>query len=292
MTDPKLVSITLALDTYRPDLIGTLMFISVDAGSSGDVVEVNVGVVEQRPGWQLTDMNGAVLEDPADPITREADRLMRVLLIPADEVARRESAVRAVIHSGYLDGAAGNDVWETAMFRFARGEITDDELTRVSHTVTGTPDPVDGPAVPDPAVLPAAWWEATERRHRQWLLDLTVTTDDAAEMLGFTTQDLDYTLGIRGLIDLDLDGEPRIPRWQLHQSTDSDRGGRYSLLPGLGIVLAAAPERLQDPEQLTRFMTTPHPYLQVDAVAVTPAEWLAGGQVLRSVVAALQGRRW
>jgi len=58
---------------------------------------------------------------------------MGILTVPAEEATRRAAAVRAVIHSGNLEGFPDDLVWEVEMWRFTRGEIDYDELQRRAH---------------------------------------------------------------------------------------------------------------------------------------------------------------
>jgi len=99
-----------------------------------------------------------------------------------------------------------------------------------------------------------------------------------------------HLLGENLLVTYDVDDVERIPLWQLHNPDTAD--GRYILLPGLDVVIAAAPEDLQAPERLSFFMASLHPTLHIDGHPTTPYRWLAAGKPLRTIVALLDGRRW
>jgi hypothetical protein len=53
--------------------------------------------------------------------------------ITGTERDRRTRAVNAVIHSGRLEGFADNREWIQQMLRFAKGEITREELRAFAH---------------------------------------------------------------------------------------------------------------------------------------------------------------
>jgi hypothetical protein len=283
----KLLAVSLSFNIATTDVLGSIHYQSDD----GELVPVMVRRQVQPPGWRLVDLDGAPLTDPTDPATVEADRLMRVLTIPAAEVARREQAVRAVIHSAYLSGFKDDLEFQRQQFRFARGELTLDELhTWTQHATTTRQEHQAAESAPTPT-MPDEWWDAVHTRFNRMLSDMSVPPTEAAAMLGYDGVDeVNYLLGENRLVSYDVNGDERIPLWQLHDPDAAD--GRFVLLPGLDVVIAAAPEELQAPERLSFFMASLHPTLHVDGLPTTPYRWLAAGEALRTIVALLNGRRW
>ncbi|NQW88737.1 hypothetical protein EDF31_105282 [Curtobacterium sp. PhB142] len=60
-----------------------------------------------------------------------AKRVVRT--VSGAERAKRSHAVAAVIHSGRLEGFEDNPEWIQYMSRFARGEISREELRAFAH---------------------------------------------------------------------------------------------------------------------------------------------------------------
>jgi hypothetical protein len=282
----KLLAVSLSFNIATTDVLGSIHYQSDD----GELVPVLVRRQVELPGWRLVDLDGAPLTDPTDAATVEADRLMRVLTIPAAEVARREQAVRAVIHSGYLSGFEDDLEFQRQQFRFARGELTLDELhTWTQHATTTRREQQAAESAPTPT-MPDQWWDAVNTRYNRMLSDMSVPPAEAAAMLDYDGVDeIDHLLGDNLLVAYDVNGDERIPLWQLH---DTEIEGHYVLLAGLDVVIVAAPEELQAPERLSFFMASLHPMLHIDGHPTTPYRWLAAGKPLRTIVALLNARRW
>jgi hypothetical protein len=168
------------------NLMGNLFF-DTDEHPGTMAEYVAVRSVPEPPGDVFVDSSGELMTDPANPMVREADRIMRVLrhtvaapgweLLPgyedddlsgwepfleeaarlmrvitlsAAEVSRRERAVRAVIHSGHLSDLPDDPDWQTAMWQYTRGEITRADLNAIAHDRTRSPaKPTD--AAPPPS---------------------------------------------------------------------------------------------------------------------------------------------
>jgi len=246
---------------------------------------------DKEPGYELVDQNRRRLTDLTVPATREANRIVQTLLIPASEVAKREKSVREVIHSGYLEGFPDDMPWQGQLWMYARGEISIDQLqayTDKGQHIAGTPcsAPADGADVPE------EWWQATRARIRRHLLDTTLTEAEAAATLQISIDEVGELFGSNRLTSFDLDGEERIPAWQILQPALPEFGDASSLLPGLDVLFAAAPQPLLDAAAMTEFMTTPRQFLSVDDVPLTPLTWMQQGRPLATVIALFRGRRW
>ncbi|WIB77960.1 hypothetical protein DEJ28_02360 [Curtobacterium sp. MCPF17_002] len=246
---------------------------------------------EKEPGYELVDRNRRRLTDLTVPATREANRIVQTLLIPASVVAKREKAVREVIHSGYLEGFPDDMPWQGQLWMYARGEISLDQLqayTDKGRQIAGTP----GAAPADAADVPEEWWQATRARIRRHLLDTTLTEAEAAAALQISIDEVGELFESNRLTSFDLDGEERIPNWQFVRPALPEFGDASSLLPGLDVLLAAAPQPLLDAAAMTEFMTTARQFLSVDDVPLTPLAWLQQGRPLATVIALFRGRRW
>ncbi|ROQ04938.1 MULTISPECIES: hypothetical protein [unclassified Curtobacterium] len=247
--------------------------------------------IEKEPGYELVDRNRRRLTDLTVPAAREANRIVQTLLIPGSEVAKREKAVREVIHSGYLEGFPDDMPWQVQLWLYARGEVSIDQLqayTDKGQQIARTP----GVAPTDGADVPEQWWQATQARIRRHLLDTTLTEAEAATALQISVDDVGELFGSNRLTSFDLNGEERIPNWQLVQPALPDFGDPSSLLPGLDVLFAAAPQRLLDAAAMTEFMTTARQFLSVDDVPLTPLDWMRQGRPLATVIALFRGRRW
>ena len=246
---------------------------------------------EKEPGYELVDRNRRHLTDLTVPATWEANRIVQTLLIPASVVAKREKSVRAVIHSGYLEGFPDDMPWQSQLWMYARGEISSDQLQ--AYTDKGRQIPREpGAAPPDGADVPEEWWQATQARIRRHLLDTTLTEAEAAAALHISVDEVGELFGSNRLTSFDLDGEERIPTWQLVQPALPEFGDPAALLPGLNVLFAAAPQRLLDAAAMTEFMTTPRHFLAVDDVPLTPLAWMQQGRPLATVIALFRGRWW
>lgn len=289
----RLVSATLVLDELR--LLGTFQYHD-DRDGEPTLRQVNVTQTDTPPGYVLTDTNGDELTVRDDAVRWEANRVVRVLILPAEEVAKRAATARAVVRSGFLERGRNDDLlWQTMLWRFARGEITKQELDTFAAITTRQVPASEAVWEPAPGdTLPEQWWQAAQHRFRQSVLDSTVSVSEAAALLDCTVPDVDELLGTERLVDILLDradpkSEQRIPRWQFRSAPGE--GERFELLPGLGVVIAAAPRALNDGRTLTRFMTTPHDNLVLQDKTVTPAVWLASDEPLEDVVGLLTWRR-
>lgn len=255
------------------------------------LAQILIRPVDKEPGYELYDTTNTVLTDPRVPATREANRIVQTLLIPAAEIAKREKAVRAVIHSGYLEGAADNMPWQSQLWMYARGEITREQLSAYAdegRQISRTPEhsPVAPPDVPED------WWQSTQARIRRHLYDSTLTEPEAAAALQISIDEVGELFGSNRLLSFDLEGEERIPDWQLVKPALPESGDPSSLLPGLDVLYAAAPQPLLDAAAMTEFITTPRRFLTVDDVPLTPLTWLLQGRPLATIIALLRGRRW
>ncbi|MGN7222387.1 hypothetical protein ACTHQN_05955 [Curtobacterium flaccumfaciens] len=246
---------------------------------------------EKEPGYELVDRNRRRLTDLTVPATREANRIVQTLLIPASEIAKREKSVRSVIHSGYLEGFPDDMPWQGQLWMYARGDISIDQLH--AYTDQGRQIPhAPGAAPADGADVPEEWWQTTRARIRRHLLDTTLTEAEAATALHISIDEVGELFGSNRLTSFDLDGEERIPTWQIVEPALPEFGDPSSLLPGLDVLFAAAPQRLLDAAAMTEFMTTPRQFLSVDEVPLTPLTWMQQGRPLATVIALFRGRRW
>jgi hypothetical protein len=246
---------------------------------------------DKEPGYELVDRNGRRLTDLAVPATREANRIVQTLLIPASEIAKREKAVRELIHSGYLEGFPDDMPWQAQLWMYARGEISIDQLQ--AYTDKGRQIPREASVAPTGgADVPEEWWQATQARIRLHLLETTLTEAEAATALQISIDEVGELFGSNRLTSFDLDGEERIPDWQIVKPALPEFGDPSSLLPGLDVLFAAAPQRLLDAAAMTEFMTTPRQFLSVDDVPLTPLVWMQQGRPLATIIALFRGRRW
>jgi len=255
------------------------------------LAQILVRAVDKEPGYELYDTTNTVLTDLRVPATREANRIVQTLLIPAAEIAKREKAVRAVIHSGYLEGAPDVIPWQSQLWMFARGEITREQLSAYAdegRQISRTPK--NSPVAPSD--VPEDWWQRTQARIRRHLLDSTLTEAEAAAALQISIDDVGELFGSNRLLSFDLEGEERIPDWQLVKPALPESGDPSSLLPGLDVLYAAAPQPLLDAAAMTEFITTPRSFLTVDDVPLTPLTWLLQGRPLATIIALFRGRRW
>lgn len=255
------------------------------------LAQILVRPIDKEPGYELYDKHNTVLSNLTVPAVREANRIVQTLLIPAFEIAKREKAVRAVIHSGYLQGAPDDMWWQLRLWMFARGEITREQLSdyadqgrQLPHAPTATP--------PDGAEVPEDWWRVTQARIRRRLLDSTLTEPETAAALHISIDDVGQLFESNRLLSFDLEGEERIPDWQLVQPGSPELEEPSSLLPGLDVLYAAAPQPLLDAAAMTEFITTPRTFLTVDERVLTPLDWMRGGHPLATIIALLRGRWW
>jgi len=283
----RLVSLHLSNDRI---LWGHVLLEDTD-NPDAHLAQILVRPIDKEPGYELYDKTNTALTDLTVPAVRETDRIVQTLLIPASEIAKREKAVRAVIHSGYLEGFPDDMPWQSQLWTYARGEISLDQLQAYNDKGRQIPrEPGAAPA--DGADVPEVWWQATQARIRRHLLDTTLTEAEAAAALQVSIDEVGELFGSNRLTSFDLDGEERIPDWQLVQPALPEFGDPSSLLPGLDVLFAAAPQRLLDAAAMTEFMTTARQFLSVDDVPLTPLAWMQQGRPLATVIALFRGRRW
>ncbi|QWS33060.1 antitoxin VbhA family protein [Curtobacterium aetherium] len=252
------------------------------------LAQILVRPIDVEPGYELYERTNTDLTVPA---VREANRIVQTLLIPASEIAKREKAVRAAIHSGYLEGFPDDMPWQSQLWMYARGEVTREQLSVYTDEGRQIPRaPEDSPI--DTADVPEEWWRTTQARIRRHLLDSTLTEAEAAAALQISIDAVGELFGSNRLLSFDLEGEERIPDWQLLQPALPEFGDTSSLLPGLDVLYAAAPQPLLDAAAMTEFMTTPRTFLTIDERVLTPLDWMREGRPLTTIVALFRGRQW
>jgi hypothetical protein len=285
----RLVSLHLSLDKI---LWGLLLLEDTDE-AEGHMIQVNVRQVERQPGYELYTPDGKAADDLSEAATREADRIIQTLLIPAAEIAQRERAVRAVLHSGYLEGYPDDMSWQAQLWMYARGEIDIEQVQTSTEALSerigyGAPgiDPVEAASVPD------EWWQSTKARIREHLLATTLSVPETAATLQIPADDVEDLLGSNRLTGFDLDGEERIPTWQLLGPAIPGFGDPTVILPGLDVLFAAAPQPLLNAAAMTEFMNTRRPFLAVDGELKTPLLWLQEVRPLATIIALFRNRQW
>ncbi len=144
----------------------------------GHLAQILIRAVDVEPGYELYDKHNTVLSDLSVPAVREANRIVQTLLIPASEIARREKAVRAVIHSGTWKGS-GRHAWQSQLWMYARGEVTREQLSAYADEGRQIPRQPEHSAV-GPADVPEDWWQTTQARIRRNLLNTTLTEPEVA----------------------------------------------------------------------------------------------------------------
>ena len=255
------------------------------------LAQILIRPTDTEPGYELYDKHNTVLTDLTVPAVREADRIVRTLLIPASEIAKREKAVRAVIHSGYLEGFPDDMPWQSQLWMYARGEATIDQVHAYADGGRQIPR-VPGVTPVEAADVPEDWWQTTQARIRRHLLESTLTEAEAAAALQVSVDEVGELFGSNRLLSFDLEGEERIPDWQLVAPALPDFGDPSSLLPGLEVLYAAAPQPLLDAAAMTEFITTPRTFLTVDDRVLTPLDWIREGRPLATIIALFRGRQW
>jgi hypothetical protein len=111
------------------------------------------------------------------------------------------------------------------------------------------------------------------------LLETSLSVAEVAAMLKVDETRIRHRLRERSLYGLEYDGERRLPRFQFE---------RGLVLPGLREVLAALPEALH-PLDLTEWLLSPCPDLEVAGGAVSPRDWLLRGESVAAVVTVASG---
>lgn len=143
-----------------------------------------------------------------------------------------------------------------------------------------------------PADVPEDWWQTIQARIRRNLLNTTLAEPEVAAALQISIDDVGELFEANRLMSFDLDGEERIPDWQLIRPALPEFGDPASLLPGLDVLYAATPQPLLDAAAMTEFMTTPLDFLTVDERVLTPLDWMREGRPLTTIIALFRGRRW
>lgn len=112
------------------------------------------------------------------------------------------------------------------------------------------------------------------------LLETSLTTSQAADLLKVDVSRIRQRLRERSLYGIDYDGERRLPRFQFE---------REQVLPGLREVMATLPEAL-NPLDVVEWFLSPNPDLELGADSVvSPREWLLRGEPVDAVVALARG---
>ncbi|SOC86934.1 hypothetical protein SAMN05660766_0598 [Curtobacterium sp. 314Chir4.1] len=283
----RLVSLHLSNDRI---LWGHVLLEDTD-NPDAHLAQILVRPIDKEPGYELYDKTNTALTDLTVPAVREADRIVQTLLIPASEIAKREKAVRAVIHSGYLEGFPDDMPWQSQLWMYARGEVSLDQVHAYADEGRQIPR-VPGVTPAAAADVPEDWWQQTQARIRRHLLETTLTEGEAAAALQVSVDEVGELFGSNRLLSFDLDGEERIPDWQFVKPALPQHGDPSSLLPGLDVLYAAAPQPLLDAAAMTEFMTTPRTFLTVNDEPLTPLTWLLQGRPLATIIALFRGRQW
>ncbi|MEK6312698.1 MAG: hypothetical protein V4755_18535 [Curtobacterium sp.] len=170
---------------------------------------------------------------------------------------------------------------------YARGEVTREQLSAYADEGRQIPRQPEQSAV-GPADVLEDWWQTTQARIRRNLLNTTLTEAEAAAVMQISIDDVGELFESNRLLSFDLEGEERIPDWQLVRADD---GGPATLLPGLDVLYAAAPQPLLDAAAMTEFMTTPHTFLTINEEPMTRLTWLEHGRPLATIIALFRGRQ-
>lgn len=175
------------------------------------------------------------------------------------EATLHQLASRVGMSVDELIGALQRTVLEPSTSSFTDSEMS--VLTAAHVDLTG---PAEGAATVELAGRAAA--------HR--LVAEALTIDEAAVALAVTPGRVRQRLSAGELLHVRrADGQALIPRWQI-------REGR--IVPGLKQLFAGAPEL--HPLAVARYMTAPHPDLELDDEAVSPSDWLLTGGDVEPVV--------
>ena len=119
-----------------------------------------------------------------------------------------------------------------------------------------------------------------------------LTEPEVAAALQVSIEEVGELFEANRLTSFDLDGEERVPDWQLVKPALPEFGDPSSLLPGLDVLYAAAPQPLLDAAAMTEFMTTPLDLLTIDERVLTPLDWMREGRPLSTIIALFRERRW
>ncbi len=148
------------------------------------------------------------------PAVREANRIVQTLLIPAIRDRAQEKAVRAVIHSGYLEGFPDDMPWQSQLWMYARGEVTRDNSAPTPTKADRSPaNPNTPPSVR--RTFPRAGGRPRKRASAGTSQNTTLTEEEVAAALQISIDEVGELFEANRLTSFDLDGEERIPDWQL-----------------------------------------------------------------------------
>ncbi len=308
----RLRSLHLTLDSPEDEYLG-MLYLDADASAGGVAYADRSGSVLIRiaasplpPGYVLTYADGTPAVDRADPVVVEADRLIRTILQPADDVARREHVIRHVLTTPTEPLLLEDPIWQRDCWRYVRGELdrpafltaTRQAQHRLSEEAPFWPFATQH-------TIADTWQHDSYHRHDAYLLDTSIDVAETASRLHRTLDDVEALITQRELLALDVGARTRIPTWQLHphSAEDSDEeadsgdatGPRWELLPGLPVLLAAMPASWADTAGSTNFMTTPNLALADEPSGpmelrhpVSPVEWITTGRPLADVIRLLR----
>lgn len=171
------------------------------------------------------------------------------------EATLHQLATRVGMSVDELMGSLQRTVTETGSSSF-----TDSEINVLAAAHVDLAGPAGG----------AAGVELAGRAAAHRLVAEALTIEQAAAALSVTPGRVRQRLAAGELLDVRRpDGQIAIPRWQI-------RDGRT--VPGLKLLFAEVPEL--HPLAVARFMTAPHPELELDEEAASPSDWLlTGGEV-------------
>ncbi|MGA2188671.1 MAG: hypothetical protein ABSH33_09075 [Steroidobacteraceae bacterium] len=112
------------------------------------------------------------------------------------------------------------------------------------------------------------------------LIETSLTTGVAAELLKVDVSRIRQRLRERSLYGIEYDGERRLPLFQFE---------RQQVLPGLREVITALPEAL-NPLDVVEWFLSPNPDLELGAdSSLSPRNWLLRGEPVECVVALARG---
>lgn len=171
------------------------------------------------------------------------------------EATLHQLAGRVGMSVDELIGALQRTVTDQGMSSF-----TDAEITVLAAARIDLAGPAEG----------AAGVELAGRAAAHRLVADALTIDEAADALSVTPGRVRQRLSAGELVGMRrADGQTVIPRWQI---SDGQVVPRLDLLFGEALGL--------HPLVFARFMTAPHPDLELDDQAVSPSDWLlTGGEV-------------
>ncbi|WP_146211075.1 hypothetical protein [Quadrisphaera granulorum] len=119
-------------------------------------------------------------------------------------------------------------------------------------------------AMPPPTEQASTWTDLEGRK----LFRESVSLEQVARHTGVAVDELLRAVAERRLLSMTLNGEVRLPGYQFREDG--------APLAGLDRVTTALPEGLH-PVAAMRFLTMPHPDLEVAGQPLSPVEWLSRG---------------